>query len=138
DEGDRLDLPLPEGTRIGHMHLYVTGLETSMNFYRSILGFQEGPMFADFHMGEVALDEPQPHVVAFNTWKGPNIPLAVDNALGLRYFTIVLPNADELQRVVERVKAAGLAVEQTPDGALVHDPSYISMMLTEHMPSVNR
>jgi catechol 2,3-dioxygenase len=133
NEDDRLDLPLPEGTRLGHMHLYASSLEASMGFYRDVLGFQEGPLIESFRMGEVGLDDQQPHVVAFNTWKGNAAPPAPADALGIRYFTIVLPNAAELQNVVDRIRAAGLPSEQTPDGLLVRDPSQISVMLTEHM-----
>jgi catechol 2,3-dioxygenase len=133
DENERLDLPLPEGTQLGHMHLYASGLETSMQFYANLLGFQEGPVIPSFRMGEVGLDDQQPHVVAFNTWKGTDIPPAPADALGLRYFTIVLPNAAELQRVVDRVQAAGLPTEPTSDGLLVRDPSHISLLLTDHM-----
>jgi catechol 2,3-dioxygenase len=136
-EDDRLDLTLPEGTRIGHMHLYGSDLEASMKFYRDVLGFQEGPMYPSFRMGDVGLDDQQPHVVAWNTWKGTGIPPAPPNALGMRSFTIVLPNAGELQRVVERVQAAGLPTEPTPDGILVRDPSKISMILTENLLSIH-
>jgi len=132
EEGDPIDLPLPEGTRIGHVHLYASSLEKSMDFYARILGFQEGPLIPNFRMGEVGLDNPQPHVIAFNTWKGTDIP-PVPDTLGMRYFTIVLPNAGELQRVVERVQVAGLPAEQTSDGIVVYDPSHITVILTEHM-----
>jgi len=133
DDSDRFDLPLPEGTRIGHMHLYASSLETSMNFYAHVLGFQEGPLIESFRMGEVGLDGRQPHVIAFNTWKGTGIPPAPANALGMRYFTIVLPTEGELQRLLERIQATGIPTEQTPDGILVRDPSQISLILTEHM-----
>jgi catechol 2,3-dioxygenase len=133
DEDEPLDLPLPEGTRIGHMHLYTSGLDSSMHFYSRVLGFEEGPMITSFRMGEVGLDEQQNHVVAFNTWKGEGIPPAPADALGLRYFTVVLPDAPELQRLVEQVEAAGIATEQTPEGVLVRDPSQISIILTDHM-----
>jgi catechol 2,3-dioxygenase len=133
DEGDRLDLPLPEGTRIGHIHLYASSLESSMTFYSRVLGFQEGPLIESFRMGEVGLNEQQNHVVAFNTWKGEGIPPAPANALGMRYFTIVPPNAAELRRVVERVRAAGLPIEETPEGIIVHDPSHIKIIITEHL-----
>ncbi|HEY9817456.1 MAG TPA: VOC family protein, partial [Candidatus Obscuribacterales bacterium] len=136
DEGERLDLSLPEGTRIGHMHLYVSDLEASMNFYHDVLGFQKGPVVPSFRMGEVGLDDQQPHVIAFNTWKGTGIPPAPANALGLRYFTIVLHNAGELQRVVDHIQAAGLPTEQTSEGIYVHDPSQIRLVLTERMPSI--
>ncbi len=131
---ERLDTPLPEGTRIGHMHLYASTLEGSMNFYADVLGFQEGPLIPGFRMGEVGLDEQQPHVIAFNTWKGTDIPPTPANALGMHYFTIMLPNADELERVVGRAQAAGLSMEQWPEGVLVRDPSGISLILTTTMP----
>ena len=73
DQDYRLDLTLPEGTRIGHMHLYGSDLEASMKFYREVLGFQAGPMYPSFRMGEVGLDDQQPHVIAWNTWKGTDI-----------------------------------------------------------------
>lgn len=132
-DDDRLDLPLPEGTRLGHMHLYASSLAKSMHFYAGILGYQEGPLIESFRMGEVGLDDAQNHVVAFNTWKGEGAPPAPADALGIRYFTIVLPNADELKRVVERVTAAGLSTEQAAEGVLVRDPSQINILLTDHM-----
>lgn len=131
---DPLDLPLPEGTRIGHVHLYAASLEDSRKFYVDVLGFQEGMIFAGWRMGDVGLDEQQPHVVAFNTWKGVGVPPAPANALGMRYFTIVLPGAEALQRALERVRAAGLAVEQSPEGYGLRDPSGVRLLLTGHMP----
>jgi catechol 2,3-dioxygenase len=138
DESDRLDEPLPEGTRIGHMHLYASGLESSMQFYNGLLGFEAGPIITGFRMGEVGLDEQQPHVVAFNTWKGEGVPPAPMDALGLQYFTIVLPDSAELQRVIERVQSAGLLTEQTPQGVLVRDPSQIALILTDQMLPTNQ
>lgn len=133
DPDERLDLPLPEGTRLGHMHLYASSLEDSMAFYADILGFEEGLMSKSVRMGEVGLDELQPHVIAFNTWKGEGIPPTPDGALGMRYFTVVLPNAGELERTLERVQMAGIPSEQTPEGVLVRDPSQIRMILTTEM-----
>ena len=130
DEGEPLDLPLPQGACIGHLHLYASSLEASMNFYAGVLGFQEGPLITGFRMGEVGLDELQPHVIAFNTWKGANVSAAPANALGMRYFTIVLPTAEALQQTVARVQAAGLAARQTPGGFTLQDPSQINLFLT--------
>jgi len=55
-------------------------LDPAMKFYRDILGFQEGPMFPSFRAGEVGLDDQQPHVIAWNTWKGTGIPPAPAHA----------------------------------------------------------
>jgi catechol 2,3-dioxygenase len=133
DESDRLDLPLPAGTRIGHVHLYASSLDRTTAFYRDVLGFLDGLVVESFRMGDVGLDEQQNHVIAYNTWKGTDLPPAPPDALGLRYFTIVLPDAGELQRVVERVHAAGYPIEHTPEGLLVRDPSHISVVLTDRV-----
>lgn len=133
DEGERLDLPLPDGTQIGHVHLYAADIQASLGFYAGVLGFQEGMVMESFRMGDVGLDDRQPHVVAFNTWKGTGIPPAPAGALGMRHFTVMLPSAEELQRVVARVHAAGLPTAETPEGTLVRDPSQISVILTDRM-----
>jgi catechol 2,3-dioxygenase len=104
-----------------------------MRFYRDLLGFEEGMKMESFRMYEVGLDAQQPHVVAWNTWKGEEIPPAPANALGMRYFTIVLPNAVELQRVVERLQSAAIQSEQRPEGLWVRDPSQIQLVLTDVM-----
>jgi len=45
------------------MHLYASSLDKSMSFYRDVLGFQEGPLVEGFRMGEVGLDDQQPHTL---------------------------------------------------------------------------
>jgi catechol 2,3-dioxygenase len=127
---DRLDLPLPDGTVIGHVHLYAASLDRSMHFYHDVLGFQKGPLISSFRMGDVGLSDDQPHVIAFNTWKGEGAPPPPSGSLGMRYFSIVLLDAAELQQVLARVEQAGLTAEQTDQGMLVRDPSHIAVILT--------
>lgn len=55
---------------------------------------------------------------------------AAPNKLGIRYFSIVLPDSTELERVLMRVKQAGLATEPIEQGLLVRDPSQIAVVLT--------
>ena len=38
---------VPAGTRIGHVHLKVTDLERSLQFYRDLLGFEMQQRFGD-------------------------------------------------------------------------------------------
>ena len=130
---DRLDLPLPEGTRLGHVNLYVSSNEDTITFYANVLGFQEGTYFPAARFGDLGLEERQPHVVAFNTWKGTGIPPAPAGSLGMRYFTIVLPNTEELQHLVENVRLSGTAIEEKPEGILLRDPSQLNVILTDHM-----
>jgi catechol 2,3-dioxygenase len=127
---DRLDLPLPEATKLGHVHLYAASLADSMHFYHEVLGFQKGLLTTSFRMGDVGLSEDQPHVIAFNTWKGEGAPPPPPDTLGMRYFTIALPDSTELEQVLARVRQAGLATESSEQGILVRDPSQIAVVLT--------
>lgn len=133
DEGDQLDLPLPAGTRIGHVHLYASSLEASNRFYGNVLGFAPGLYYTPMRMGDVGLDAKQPHVVAFNTWKGESIPPAPEGALGMRHFSIVLPDRESLAAVVERVVDAGYETRECESGTVVRDPSGIAVVLTTEM-----
>lgn len=137
-EGDRLDTPLPAGTRIGHVHLYSSGVEQSSVFYGDVLGFKPGLYVAPMRMSDVGLDDAQPHVVAFNAWKGEGIPAAPEGALGMRYFTIVLPDAESLAATLARLGAAEVATERVDEGTLVRDPSGIGVVLTLEMASLGR
>ncbi len=126
---DRLDEPMPPETRMGHFHLYVSNLDTSMRFYHDVLGFDDMGIARDFRMGMVSAGRYHHHI-GFNTWVGEGAPPPPPDALGLRYFTFILPNKTELERVVERVQRAGLPTEQTEEGILVRDPSRNGVLLT--------
>jgi catechol 2,3-dioxygenase len=127
---DRLDEPLPEAVKLGHVHLYGANLHNSMRFYRDVLGFQEMSLLPGWRMGDVTLNGYLPHLIAFNTWQGEGAQPPLPNSLGMRSYEVVLSNQTELFRVVERVKQAGIATEQTAEGMLVRDPSQIGVVLT--------
>ena len=125
---DDLHDSLPEETMMGHVHLYGANLDESMRFYRDVLGFKEGVIVPGFRFADVELD--RPHVIAFNTWQGEGAPTPPLDSLGLRYFTIVLPNRAELEKVLARVREAGINTEDVEHGTLLRDPSQISIFLT--------
>jgi catechol 2,3-dioxygenase len=70
------------------------------------------------------------HHVGINVWRGVGVPSAPADAVGLRAWTIVLDHAAEVEAVAERLAAAGIAVERTPEGALVRDPWETAVMFT--------
>jgi catechol 2,3-dioxygenase len=53
---DQLDEPVPEGVKLGHVHLYVANLRDSMHFYRDVLGFEELSMLSRWRAGDVTLN----------------------------------------------------------------------------------
>ena len=60
------------------------------------------------------------HHLGFNIWRGPGVPPAPAGTVGLREWTVVLPEAG-LTDVLARLDAAGVA----HDGGLTADPGGI-------------
>jgi catechol 2,3-dioxygenase len=119
---------LPDGTVMGHVHLKVAEIAGTVRFYRDVLGFalmaQLGPMAAFLAAGGYH------HHLGMNTWESAGAPAPPAGSAALRHATIVLPDADERNRVVERVERAGIAVGEHPDGPLVRDPSGNVLVVT--------
>lgn len=114
--------PMPEGTRIGHVHVHVDDLDRAMDFYRDQLGFAGQLLSRRYGMGDVNLDY-APHILAFNIWAGRNAPRPASDAAGLRWFEIVLPDSDTLEAVKSRLLAGGSAFTGIEGGIETHDPA---------------
>ncbi len=126
---DRLEEPMPAGTKIGHVHLHVAEVSAAVRFYHDLLGFDL--MGMSQRMGAAFLSAGgYHHHVGVNTWLGEGAPPPPPGARGLRYFTVALPEQAELERVVSRAQQAGVATEQTGNGILVRDPSKNGVLLT--------
>ncbi len=126
---DRLDAPIPAETRLGHVHLHVRNVEEAVGFYHSIIGFDLMGIARAFRMAFVSAGGYHHHV-GLNTWQGEGAPPPPPDALGLRHFQVLLPNASELERIVSRVDAAGLPLQRTDEGILVRDPSQNAVLLS--------
>lgn len=70
------------------------------------------------------------HHIGLNTWQGRGAPPPPPDALGLRHFTVGLPDQAALDDVVARVEKAGIPANQTEDGLLLLDPSQNGVILT--------
>jgi catechol 2,3-dioxygenase len=112
----------PAGTTIGHVHLQVSDIPAAEAFYHGVLGFDvttrgyPGALFVSaggYH-----------HHLGLNTWHSAGSGPAAPGSVGLRSYEVVLPDAVELRRVLDRVGDAGLTPEsETVDSAAVRDPS---------------
>ncbi|MBI3494019.1 MAG: hypothetical protein HY047_19910 [Acidobacteria bacterium] len=49
---------------------------------------------------------------------------------GLRHFVVKLPSESALASVTERVRVAGLRIEDADAGLLIHDPSKNAILLS--------
>lgn len=118
---------LPPGTKIGHVHFHVGSLRTAEQFYCDVLGFE-----VVLHFGSSALFVSAGgyhHHIGLNLWAGPGAPAAPEDAVGIRYFTITLPDQEALQEVERRLKAAEVEVKQEPEGLAFTDPFGIGIRL---------
>jgi len=128
-EDDKLDAPVPSEMHIGHIHLHVRDVDEAVEFYHSILGFDVMGVAETFQAAFVSAGGYHHHV-GLNTWQGKGAPPPPSDAVGLRYFTIELPNQKAYDEVLARVDAAGIPSNQTEAGLLLHDPSQNGVILT--------
>ena len=127
------DLPpwerLSAGSRVGHVHLHVADLQATRQFYLGVLGF-EVPMNLEAVGGALFAAGGYHHHIGTNLWHGAGAPPPPPDATGLRHFTVVLPNGDELARLIARAEQAGHAVATTDEGVLLRDPANNGVLLT--------
>lgn len=127
-EDDRLDAPIPPKTRVGHVHLHVRNVQEAVDFYHGIIGFDVMGMSSTFHAAFISAGGYHHHL-GLNAWQGEGAPPPPADAVGLRYFTIDLPNQQALDDVIARVDAAGISSNKTEDGLLLYDPSQNGVVL---------
>ena len=119
---------LPAGTRMGHIHLKVAAIAEAITFYRDVLGFglmaQLGSSAAFLAAGGYH------HHVGANTWESAGAPPPPPGSAALRHATIVVPDPAERGRVLERVRDAGGATEESTSGPIIRDPSGNALVLS--------
>jgi catechol 2,3-dioxygenase len=127
-EGDRLDTPVPPELKIGHVHLHVRDVDEAVDFYHGIIGFDVMGIAKTFQAAFVSAGGYHHHL-GLNTWQGRGAPPPPPDAVGLRYYTIELPNQQAYDEVVARVDKAGISSNQTDAGLLIYDPSQNRVVL---------
>ena len=130
EEDDRLDVPIPAETRIGHVHLHVRDVDEALDFYHGVIGFDIMGNAKSMRAAFVSAGGYHHHV-GLNTWQGEGAPPPPSGAVGLRYFSVELPDRAALEAVTARVDAAGLPANRTDDGLLLYDPSQNGVLLKQ-------
>lgn len=121
--GERTGAGLPEGTRMGHVHLQVGDLAEAERFYADGIGF--GPTVRDYPGALFLAAGGYHHHLGLNTWAGRNAPAPPAGALGLDTFLVRVPDAGTVRGVVERLESLGRAVEERDGVAYATDPAGI-------------
>jgi catechol 2,3-dioxygenase len=119
-EDDKLDVPMPEGTKMGHVHLHVANVEDALRFYHDLVGFDV--MGHVPGVGFVSAGGYHHHL-GLNTWAGRGARPAPEGSSGLRRFTVELPARRDLDDVIGRLEHGDVQVVEEAGGYAAVDPS---------------
>jgi catechol 2,3-dioxygenase len=108
-----------DGLAVGHLHLHVGDIDRALGFYRDVVGFEPMTLFPS---AAFIAAGGYHHHLGLNTWRGEGVPPAPDGTVGLREWTILLPNDDDVAELRERVEAAGLEADDSGPGIVLSDP----------------
>src|SRR5436190_13680568 len=96
---------IPAQTRIGHVHLKVSDLQRSLDFYCGLLGFElmqtYGNQAAFISAGGYH------HHIGLNTWQSKGAPPAPEFAPGLFHTAILYSERKDLAKILKRLSEAG-------------------------------
>ncbi|MDO9374846.1 MAG: VOC family protein [Ferruginibacter sp.] len=98
-----MDTPytVPAQTRIGHVHLKVSDLEQSLQFYHHLLGFEITTRYGSQAVFISAGG--YHHHIGLNTWHSKGAPRAAVDGVGLYHTAIVYPTRRDLAIMVKRL-----------------------------------
>jgi catechol 2,3-dioxygenase len=118
--GDRPPEPRADAlTRIGHLHLHVGEIDAALAFYRGLVGFD---LVVRVDTAAFVSAGGYHHHLGFNTWKGEGVPASPEDALGMRYWTIELDDARDLDDLRRRLTVGTASVSEIADGIATADP----------------
>lgn len=115
---------LPKDTVMGHIHLSVSNLEKTEEFYTQVLDYnvvcRYGGQALFISTGHYH------HHIGLNTWQSNGRPALPDDAAGLKSYTVVLKDETYADSVKNKLHSAGYLVEQQTDGPLFSGKSLFS------------
>ena len=104
---------IPDGVRIGHVHLKVSDLERSLQFYRDILGFEVQQNYGN--AATFISAGGYHHHIGLNTWYSKGAQPAPVNTAGLFHTAILYPERKDLAVALKRLVDAGYPLTGAAD-----------------------
>jgi catechol 2,3-dioxygenase len=118
---------LPDGTRMGHVHLQVASVPDAVAFYGEVLGLDLMARMGD--QAAFLATGGYHHHVGANTWNSLGAGPPPEGAAALREAALVFEDAPARDRAVARAADAGQDPEVVEDGVRVRDPSGVGLLL---------
>ena len=94
-EGAPVDARADPGLVVGHLHLHVSDLAAATAFYRDEVGFE---VMTEYPGAVFVSAGGYHHHLGFNVWRGEGVPPVPPHAVGLREWTIRLPDGTAEER----------------------------------------
>ena len=117
---DHLDWHMPADTVIGHIHLHVSDLIKSSNFYSKVLGLHHTCSYPGANF--FAADSYHHHI-ATNTWLGNDIAKADSTRHGLDHFSLNLKSKENFEELLHQMKRMKIEV-LTDDSNKINKKSF--------------
>lgn len=112
---------MPEDTIMGHIHLHVSELEKTEEFYVKGLGFdvvnRYGGQALFISSGKYH------HHLGLNTWNGVGAPKAPENSVGMESFTLILADEESIKTTIDNLQSIGASVIEEDGQHITYDPS---------------
>ena len=99
---------MPEGSRMGHVHLSVRKSDISSEFYQNVLQVQD--KFSVRSASWLASGNYHHHL-AVNEWGGQNLATRAEGMRGLAYYTVIFEDEQLYQDTIERAKRFAKNIE---------------------------
>jgi len=103
----------PAGTSVGHIHLKVSDLDSALEFYRDLLGFELTTMYGD--QAAFLSAGGYHHHIGLNTWHNKGGPPAPQRSAALYHVAFLYPTRKDLARIVKRLIDDGYPLSGASD-----------------------
>jgi catechol 2,3-dioxygenase len=111
--GSNGSTPIDPGVDIGHVHLKVSDIDRSLDFYCGVLGFEVQDRIGD--QAAFVSAGGYHHHIGLNTWESAGAPPPPRNSTGLYHFAIRYPTRAALADALRRLGEAGVPIGGASD-----------------------
>jgi catechol 2,3-dioxygenase len=116
---------IPDGTRVGHVHLKVTDLGRSVTFYQQLLGLD---LMSYWGSAAFLSAGGYHHHIGMNTWESLGGPARKAGWSGIEFFTIEVPE-DRMSEISHKLVDGPFAYAKDSDRLLLSDPDGIELVI---------
>lgn len=118
---------LPDGTVMGHVHLHVSQMPATLDFYVNQLGFELMAQYST--QASFVAAGGYHHHLGLNTWAGVGALPPPADAIRLEWFEICLPDTAVLDQYIAQLRSQGLSPQKSENGYFIDDPAQNSILL---------